>query len=309
MATIKPWYKISFDRKRTKTEITLNGLREMYFERCINRLDRLFIIYGLPFPQHELNFRAYIDGYCGVVNDRKCGIMASWGGMSGVTQYSDVFKFFTYSAPTAKGGTAVIGKDAVILRNTPTLYSAYMWLMRYADLYAHNDISLRMALINSRYQDILKTTDESKRETLENWYRGLYEGDLLALIDDSPLSELTGDNGTISALDLNRTQEIDYTRYTELENELTRSFYRDIGIRWNKDKKANLVSGEVEQDNMMLEFNVLDMKVSRETFCEEYNKTFKDIAEPIKVALAIPLERNGENEQEMDNREVSGQDE
>lgn len=295
----RTWIDIIFGKKPNK--LTLEMLLGMYFSRCLNRVARLFTYTGLPFPQHELEYRAIISGYAGVVRDKKRGIMTAWGGMSGVTQYTDIFTRFTYAAPTASGGQKIIGTDAVILRNTSMMDSLYTWLLRYADLYAHGDISLRMALINSRYQDILKTTDSSKSETIKDWYKGLYNGELLAIIDDMPLSEFTDGEGSIKTLNLTKTGQVDFTRYTELENELTRSFYRELGIRWNKDKKANLVSGEVEQDNMLLEFNICDMLKTREEFCEEYNRVFGG---NVSVKLTVPLE--SEEVVEDDNADNSG---
>lgn len=270
---------------------TYSDLFDMYFERCLSRLVRLFKWEGLPFPQHEMESRAYLDGYAGVVKDDKRGVMTAWGGMSGATEYEDYFKKFTYAAPTASGGTKTIGKECVILRSNSLGTPMGAWIKRYADLYAHNDISLRLALVNTRYQDIIKVTDSAKKETVKEWYKGLYNGDLMAMVDDMPLSEFIEGQGAIQTLDLTSKKEIDFTNFTELENELTRTFYRDIGVRWNKDKKANLVSGEVEQDNMLLEFNVNDMLESRKKFCEEYNAVMTKYGVPqISVSLAIPLE-------------------
>lgn len=269
--------------------MTLNELRDMHFDRLLRRLCNVFTFEGLLFDQHELDTRTFIDGYGVVVRDAKCGIMTAWGGRSGPTQYTDKFNYFTYAAPTAKGGTKKIGEDAVVLYNTCTHDSMLTWLMRYAELFAHNDISLRMALVNSRYQDVFRTTNSEKIETLKSWHKGLYRGEMLALVDDKPLSEFTGGKGDIEALDLNTVKDVDFTRFTELENELTRTFYRDMGVRWNKDKKANLVMGEVEQDDMLLKFNIMDMLRERETFCKWYNEVFKDVP-PISVKLTIPIE-------------------
>lgn len=286
-------------------DVDYNSLFIMHYERCLNRILRLFKWEGLPFPSHELETRAILSGYAGVVNDRKVKMMTAWGGMSGPTQYCDYFKEFTYAAPTAAGGSRKIGKNCAILRNTPNCTGLDMWLRRYADIYSHNDLSLRAALVNTRYQNVLKTTDSAKSETLQEWYKKMYNGELLALVDDSPLSEFVKGGGSIETLELNKHPDIDFTRYSELENELTRTFYRDIGIRWNKDKKANLVMGEVEQDNMLLEFNTLDMLESRKEFADEYNRVFKE-QNPISVTLALQLESEVENVSYDNDREISG---
>lgn len=301
---------IQEQRYHNDSPMSLGSLRNMHFDRLLRRLCNLFTIKGLPFEQHELDERTFINGWGAVVRDDKCGIMTAWGGRSGVTQYADVFTTFTYAAPTAAGGDKEIGKDAVIMYNTCTHDSMLIWLLRYAELYAHNDISIRMALVNSRYQDIIKSTSSAKAETIKDWYEGLYRGDMLAIIDDAPMSEFTGTSGDITALDLNTVRDVDFTRYTELENELNRSFYRELGVRWNKDKKGNLVSGEVEQDNMLLQFNIMDMLREREDFCKRYNETFKD-AEPISVELTIPIEtvstpkQEGDEENDIDDTRLS----
>lgn len=282
----------------------LEMLFRMHYMRLLQKTVTFFTYENLPFPQHELELRTISDGYAGVTRDRQIGIMTSWGGMSGPTEYGDYFTQYTYSAPTAKGGTFNIGENCVILRNTSLMLSLSPLLRRYADLYAHNDISLRMALINSRYQDIIKSTDEAKKQTIEDWYTGLYNGKLCAIIDDTPLSEFLNGEGDIKTLELTKGQNIDFTRFTELENELTRSFYREFGIRWNKDKKSNLVAGEIEQDDTLLEYNIHEMLRSREEFCEEYNRVFKP-ENPISVRLNFKI---GGNENGKDDSGLSTDD-
>lgn len=296
------WREKFFEKEHKKNVFDLKRLTAMYEMRYTDKLCRLFIYEGLPFPQHELEFRALMAGYAGVVRDSKKGIMTAWGSMSGVTQYDDIFTNFTYSAPTARGGTLEIGKNAVILRNTVLCESMYDYVRCFASLNAHINISLRMALVNSRYQDILKTTNPSQADTITAWYEGLFNGEMLAIIDDSPLSEFVGTDGSIKTLDLTRTTDVDFNRFSELENELMRTFYREIGIRWNKDKKGNLVAGEVEQDDMLLRFNVSDMLKQREDFCTEYNKVFGG---NISVKLAIPIESEGKNND--DDSRISGE--
>lgn len=288
------WYEKELDKRRVLFDV--KHLKAMYEIRLLSKIISLFEYHSLDVPQHELEFRAVIAGVAGVVNDAKGGLTAVWAGLSGVTKYTDVFTRITYNAPKLKGGTVSIGKDAVLLKNTSLSMGMNAWIERFAELYTHIDISLRMSLVNSRYQDVLKTTNPALKETIEEWYKGLYDGKLLAIIDDSPLSELIGDDGSISALDISTKNNCNFLSFIELENELTRTFYRDLGIRWNKDKKANLVSGEVEQDNMLLEFNIVDMLKCRQDFIKEYNKVFGKSA---SVELRIKLE------EQNDDREIS----
>ena len=125
---------------------SLNYWMETLFEKCV----RMFEWRGLPksIPQKEIEQRLILDGYCGMVNDTRAGLIVASGGLSGVTPYCDEFKNFTYAAPTCAGGTTELGKNAVLIENTSLRNPLFPMILRYADLMAHAEISLKMALIN-----------------------------------------------------------------------------------------------------------------------------------------------------------------
>lgn len=254
--------------KEEQKEMTLGEIYidtiNLLFEKCV----RIFKWRELPenLPQREIEKYAIALGYCGFVNDRKCGYMVSNGGMSAPTQYSDVFKNFTYARPTAYGGTATIGKNCVIIRNTSMMNSLSGLIRRTASQLAHADITLRAALVNYRANDILVADDDSSAESIAAYYSSLYEGNLKAIVDENVISSIKNLSTSRSYADL--------LRLTEVKNEIMRSFFAEIGIRQKSDKKERLVTEEVESDRMMLLFNIHDMLEQRQTACEEINKIF-----------------------------------
>ena len=60
----------------------------------------------------------------------------------------------------------------------------------------------------------------------------------------------------------------------DLRNELLRSFFAEIGIQTNKDKKERMIESEVNSNQQMLLFNISDMLSERQQACEEINNMF-----------------------------------
>lgn len=261
-------YKNYLGKKREK-DIDLQYVYATFRRLCFERLMTIFVYEGLPFPQRELEFRLYKSGAVAIVQDSKVGTMATWANLNGVTEYLDVFTNVTYAAPTARGGTVKIGERAVVCYNDSLHQQLQSHVDIYASLLAHAYMSIKLALINTRYQDILAASDSQTRDNIQAWYRSLYEGKPLAIVHetlvglDDNIVNLSPSNKTTSIPDL-------ITTY----NELWRAFYRDIGIRFTKDKRSNMITDEISSDEQLLLYNVDDMLRQRHTLCEEYNELF-----------------------------------
>lgn len=278
---------IKNETKKEKEELTLlpsvRFWRDILFEKTI----RIFEWDGLPFPQKELEMRLLMLGFCGVVNDAIKGIMVASGSMSGVTQYFDEFTQFTYTAPTAMGGTLKIGKKCVIVNNSALRNSIYPLVFRYASLLAHCDVSLKMSLVNLRMRNIISSDDISTADTYRALYDKFYNGNAEALIDDgfTNATNITPNvSGSLGVMDC-----------IDARNELLRMFYNDIGVRYTRDKKERMIESEVSSDNQMLLFNISDMLHQRENACEELNKLFnlKCSVKLSKEFAIVSAEREG----------------
>lgn len=253
----------SEQKEMTLADIYADSVR-LLFEKCV----RIFKWNEVPknLPQREIEKYLISLGFCGFVNDKKCGYMVSNGGMTGPTQYDDVFKKFTYARPTAYGGTATIGKDCVIIRNTSMMNSLSGLIKRTASQLAHADVTLRAALVNYRANEVLSADDDATAESINAYYESLYEGKLKAIVDSGLINGVKNLSSSKSYADL--------LKLTDVKNEIMRSFFAEIGIRQKSDKRERLVTEEVESDSMMLLFNIHDMLEQRQIACEEINKIF-----------------------------------
>ena len=252
--------------------------RNKLFEKCI----RIFEWNGLPFPQNELECRLMMYGYCGIVKDDNLGLMVANGSMSQPTQYSDIFKKFTYSAVGAKGGTFKINSDkCVVAKNDSLMTTMISGINIYASLLAHADITLKSSLVNMRSNSTFVTDDDNTAENISVWYNKLYDGEMGAIVDENAVTKQIGDNG-VNALQLNSSGSITPLQAIEVRNEILRSFYSEIGIRSSKEKRGNMTQEEVNDNTTLLLFNINDMLKYRLQTCDDMNK-FLGIKASVKL--------------------------
>ena len=278
--------------KETEIELQLpksvNYWTEMLFEKIV----RIFEWGGLPFPQREIEMRLIATGYCGFVYDDFLGYMVAYGGMSGPTEYFDVFKNFTYSAPTAKGGTKRIDKECVIINNTALRNNMVSFIQRYAILLAHCDVSLVMSLVNLRTKNIIATDDQGTADSYKEMFKKFYKGEFSALIDKGLLGSSEGGLNNVA---LPTSGNIGVIECIDAKNEIMRMFYNDIGVRYTRDKKERMIESEVENDQQLLLFNINDMLRQRENACKKINELFN-----LNVSVKLAPEFNIIDRKEVD---------
>lgn len=255
------------NEKNIDLQYVYTTFRRMLFERLLT----IFIYDGTPFPQRELEYRLFKSGAVAIVQDIKVGTMATWASLNGVTEYLDIYKYVTYNAPTAKGGTCRIGKTAVVAYNDSLRQQLQSHVDLYASLLAHAYMTIKLSLINIRYQDVFVADNDNTKTNIQNWYKSLYNGKPMAIVQET----LIGLGDAIKNVTPS-DHKVDIMQLIDSYNELWRAFYRDIGIRFAKDKRANMVTSEVNSDQQLLLYNIDDMYRQRQKLCEDYNYLFVD---------------------------------
>ena len=218
--------------KETELEMQLPQSVNYWIEMLFEKIVRIFEWKGLPFPQREIEMRLITAGYCGFVNDELLDYIVAYGGMSGPTQYFDVFKDFTYSAPLAKGGTKKINKECVIINNTALRNPMNEFIKRYAILLAHCDVTLVMSLVNLRTKNIIATDDQGTADSYKEMFKKFYKGEFSALIDKGLLGSADGGLNNVA---LPTSGNIGVMECIDAKNEIMRMFYNDIGDRYTRD--------------------------------------------------------------------------
>lgn len=256
---------------------SLESLFSMWCNFFFDRIMRIFEWKNLPFPQRELEGSAIMNGISFIAyHDKPIGFITRSGSVYGVTRYPDIFTTVIYAMPNRNGqpsisGRREIGKDAVVLYNTSNGMSLYPFIQRYASLATHIDLTLKSQLINTRYTDILLSSDENTKASIELYYKEKYKGIPAVVLDNSLI--FSERQGTIN-LAQNQINKETSLQLLHSHNELLRSFYRDIGLRVSKEKSAEMTSSEVEANDNMLLFNINDMLRQRQRFCDDCNRIF-----------------------------------
>ena len=254
---------------RKEKDMKLDYFFHYWQGHLFERLMRLFVYEGwMPYPQRELEKKLLRAGVAAEVADEYRGLMVTCGSLSGITEYTDVFKYVTYDNPVAKGGTLTLGKSAVVCYNNSTMLSCTAYIDRYASLLAHLDVSIRCAAVNIRAQDVFLTNNETGRDTVNEWYNKLYNGDTMAILDKNIFSP--SDN-IVNASSKQPSYILDLL---SASTEIIRDFYRGIGVRFVREKTSNTVVDEVTNDEQLLLFNIDDMLQCRKDYCEERNRVF-----------------------------------
>lgn len=266
---------------------SLSSLFKFWFDFFYEKIIRIFEYESLPFPFQELEGTAMLNGKNFMAYDKNYGFVTRNGSIYGVTPYPDVFTHVIYSMPNVGGNNTISGKkrigvDAAVLYNTATSLSFVPFLNRYASLATHFDLTLKSLLIDVRYPDAFTTSDGDSRDSINEYFNLKYEGKAGVILDETLFTATTG---TIN-LNANKHPSSDVRTIMDAQNELLRNFYRDIGLRWIKDKRANVISDEVDGNNAVLLFNISDMLYQRQKFVNECNAIFKDyLSTPITVRL------------------------
>lgn len=277
---------------------SLVTLFRYWFDFFFEKIIRIFVYENLPFPFQELEGSCIINGKSFMAYDERFGFVTRNGSIYGVTLYPDVFTDVIYAMPNV-GGTATIsgkkkiGIDAVVLYNTATSLSFVPFLSRYASLATHFDLTLKSLLIDVRYPDAYATSDEDSKDSINEYFNLKYEGKAGAILDETLFTATTG---TIN-LNANKHSTSDVRTIIDSQNELLRNFYRDIGLRWIKDKRSNVISDEVDGNDSVLLFNISDMLYQRQLFVNEANRIFaKQLQAPISVKLNSAFIQEGSGE-------------
>lgn len=232
-------------------------------ERCM----RIFEWGNLPFDQKEIEMRVLTDGWTGFVNDANVGYAVSRGSMNGITQYVGTYLNFLYANPVMKGKNCRIGKEATICNNTAMRTSIIPMVNRYASLLAHAEMSTKCAMVSLRKQEVFSVEDDKTAENVRRYHNKLYEGEQEVIIDKSLVN-------AIQDISKPNTQNTATMQAWDIRQEILRSFYNEIGVRYTRDKKERMVSDEATGDTQMLLLNINDMLKCRKMFCKETNKVF-----------------------------------
>lgn len=235
--------------------------------QLFNKVNKLYTWDNLPksIPQKEIEARLILFGKCGIVRGNEKELLAVDISMYGITNYYDEFTSFNFTTPK-QNGKRTIGVDGVLVDNDTLRNPIIPIIDRYAMMLAHAEITFINALVNGRAQKTAVASSNKMAEDIREYQNKLYNGANDVIVDRAFLGVEFHDNDTNS---LNQVKTI-----YDVRQAILYSFYEDLGIKKNQQKRERLVSDEVSADNSLLKLNILDMTDARERACNDINKMF-----------------------------------
>lgn len=268
----------------------------------LNRTQSMFRWYGLPDTIPERSLELFLQTNGNVCFYRHNGELHVFtGGMGGEPDVYYMPTVYTISNPALKLSKSLeIGSECVVMPNDSLYLGLIPMFTRYASGMTENELSMKLAIINSRIVDLISASDDRTRASAEKFLSDIADGKSGVIAENAFLDGIRaqpyGNTSNSNVL----------TNLIETEQYLKASWFNELGLNANYNmKRESINSSESQMNNDALLPLVDDMFKCRERAVEKVNKMF---GTNISVSLASSWEDN-EQEIELEHARISGQPE
>lgn len=255
------------------------GARYWYF-KLLNLVMDMFEYDGLPegMERREIELNLLVTGHCLVVAKRDGTL---W------TPLTQLYGFDEYYQPTnavwanpvnrMRSYKYTIGEDCEVVYNSSLKDSIWYvksdsglnsFISRYARQLADLEATANIYAVNARLVSIPVTNDNSVKESLSLFFKNLVLGKR-SIVSDSTIVE------KFRNVDINRSNVKDgMNDWLIARDKVLEQFYRDLGVRMNQQKKAQVNAEEVESNDQLLLIASDDMLRERQEGFDRVNTMF-----------------------------------
>lgn len=236
----------------------------------LDRTQSMFKWTGLPDTIPERSFELYmqINGNVGI-GEYGGKLYAFTGGMGGEPDPYYMPTIYTVANPALKMSEMYkIGENIVVIPNDSNYQGLLPMMQRYATGIVEAELSIYIALINSRLVDIFEAYDDRTKAGFDKMIEDVVRGKLAAVSSKSL-------DGAIKAFPYANSTSRTMTDLIEITQYLKASFFNEIGLNANYNmKRESINSGESQLNNDALLPLVDDMLKRRQEGAEAANKMF-----------------------------------
>lgn len=273
--------------RRTEYEYGLPGIslepvdfkakkeRVIYYTKLLlNKCQDMIQFEGLPdsVPERDLRRLLQLSGIALGLNPEKTGGVPYffYGGLGGEPDVYYQPTIATIASPALRlSGTYEIHKDVVVVRHDAWQQGLLPLIRPYATMAAEADLSLYIALVNTRIPSVIAANDDRTYKSAEEFLRGLEKGNLGLVYETKLLDALRVMPYSNTAAAQTITDLIEVSQY------LKASLLNELGINANYNMKRESLSMTESQmnDDGLLPY-IDGIIESIQTGLDEYNQLF-----------------------------------
>lgn len=240
-----------------------------YVLYMLMRTQRIFKYTGLPdtIPQRMLEYQLQTHGFA-CITRVEGNLYAFYGGLGGEPDAYYQPTICVVANPALKfNKTLKIDEDCVIVRGDSYLRGLLPMFRRYATAMVENDLSFKLATINTRIQAWVTAPDDETKAAGDKFLEDIENGELGVIASNEFLDGL-------------KTQPVQgsmrtFTDLIEYQQYLKASWYNEIGLNANYNmKREKLSTTESQMNNDALLPLVDDMLEQRRIGVEAINAMF-----------------------------------
>lgn len=236
-----------------------------------NRSNIMFKYHNLPetIPETELEKLLQTNGFA-IVGKINGDLYAINGGLGGETDVYNRPTIATVSVPYFNfNDTWVIDKDCVVIKNDSNAIGLIPMFVKYCTLMNENEITMMLATVNKRIQNLLSANDDNTVESAKQFLKDVFEGKTGVIAESKLFDSLKVNNSSTNA-------QVNLKDLFEFEQYLKASMYNEIGLSANFNmKRERLTSAEIETNSDNLYPLVDDMLNNRRLAIEKINEMFE----------------------------------
>lgn len=241
-----------------------------YVRYMAARTQAMFKYKNLPesIPQRELELQLQLFGHVGVI-DVDGSLYALRGGFGGEPNPYYMPTIYTIANPALKLSKQFkIDDDVVIIRNDSMYMGLSNMFLRYATQLTENDLSMLIAIINSRIINLLIAGDDAAYESAKKYIDDVIAGKM-GIIGDSKILESIRTQPY--AAQGNRT----ITELIEMQQYLKAGWFNELGLNANYNMKREAINADEAQMNHDALYPLIDdMLNCRKECIEKVNDMF-----------------------------------
>lgn len=273
---------------------------DMLVQYMLARTQKIFKYNDLPETIEQFNIELLLqcNGFAGFA-EFKDNLYVFNGGLGGPPNVYYLPTEFIVANPALKfNKTLTIDKDCVIVKNDSLYIGLLPLLYRYCSLLAENELSLKIALVNSRIIDIITAADDRTFNSAKAYLNQIDDGNLGVILEKSIL-----DTESLRVNPASTTGIKQLTDLIESEQYIKASLFNELGLDNNYNmKREAIMAKEADMDSSILLPLIDDMLERRKEGIEKVNAMFG-------TNISVDLDSAWKKEQQEVSEEIEGKSE